>query len=536
MSEQDTGKMGEAELYKWTSQVGIVSNKCFEDKTGWDFLVEFPVHKFDPVERLDLSPPVMQCKIQVKAHAKGTEKEQIKLDNMMRLALDPIPAFILSIEYDEELEPAKAFLVHIDEKYISKTLKRLYEISNQEELEDEKLHKKTLDVRYNDEDLLPRLHGKGLEEALQRHLGDSFLDYSKQKLKLIEECGHEEGKYSISLNFDSEVNDAEALVDLTLGITDMLAPKQITIRKQRFGKVSRKGEEVLTEYGIKFTEPLRPDGQINAMLSVNGRSIDIPFDYFLPTWIKEAVEAKYLKIRLASGFLQLILGSLPGSTKFKYAIPEPSGKFPLRDFHHLALMLQALRRAYDSGSEAFLEVPNPGGEVRSYPLGSSELTPERIALAQTIEAAWLVAKHFDVQNSVEVSIEDLEANDFPLRELGAIVRPGGPKGVILEGLTDKKETDRAPLFGFLRVTSFQLGNYFFVMAYRLTGTGVLQQESENNNTYSVENLSLHIEQYRKSLSPIEFNREELINKMKDSTEEEDIIFIDDFDDSYAEAP
>ena len=43
MNDRDVGGMGEAEFKKWCNSVGLAANKFHEDKTGKDFLVEFPL-------------------------------------------------------------------------------------------------------------------------------------------------------------------------------------------------------------------------------------------------------------------------------------------------------------------------------------------------------------------------------------------------------------------------------------------------------------------------------------------------------------
>ena len=43
MINRDVGGMGEAEFKKWCYSVGLAANKFHEDKTGKDFLVEFPL-------------------------------------------------------------------------------------------------------------------------------------------------------------------------------------------------------------------------------------------------------------------------------------------------------------------------------------------------------------------------------------------------------------------------------------------------------------------------------------------------------------
>ena len=85
MSDRDLGSLGESEIARWADQRGIVPNRPLKDKKGWDLMLEFPhvksTNKFQ--YSLDIRPPEISCKVQVKSTDKQVEKiKGIKLSSV----------------------------------------------------------------------------------------------------------------------------------------------------------------------------------------------------------------------------------------------------------------------------------------------------------------------------------------------------------------------------------------------------------------------------------------------------------------------
>ena len=66
MCDRDVGSMGERCFGIWCSSVGITANKSDIDRTGWDFIVEFPWEKSEKIPKDMLLAPI-ECKVQVKS-------------------------------------------------------------------------------------------------------------------------------------------------------------------------------------------------------------------------------------------------------------------------------------------------------------------------------------------------------------------------------------------------------------------------------------------------------------------------------------
>ncbi len=94
---RDVGTMGERMFETWCSSVGLTANPSRIDKTGWDYLVEFPA-KHEPGQPADLAPAALECRIQVKATDKNRIKWAIPLKNLERLVIKtPISCFIQAV-------------------------------------------------------------------------------------------------------------------------------------------------------------------------------------------------------------------------------------------------------------------------------------------------------------------------------------------------------------------------------------------------------------------------------------------------------
>ena len=61
---RDVGRMGENTFEAWCNSIGLTANKSQVDKTGWDYLVEFPIDHDNSLPA-DLIPKAIECRIQV---------------------------------------------------------------------------------------------------------------------------------------------------------------------------------------------------------------------------------------------------------------------------------------------------------------------------------------------------------------------------------------------------------------------------------------------------------------------------------------
>jgi hypothetical protein len=216
-SQRDVGKLGETKLEEWCAQVGITANKVQKDETGWDHLLEFPlIPNIQPPSNipLDICLKPLQCFVQVKSTDARPGRWPVKMDNWTRFINTPFPAFFLVLEYDGENLCQRAYLVHVDETYIKKVLKKLREISNKNI---KKIHKKKIQFKYNNKNQILPLNGEGLAKAIKNYVDDSPVQYAGEKIQTLRTIGYENEnsllKFEVSLP-DKETNIEEYLVAL----------------------------------------------------------------------------------------------------------------------------------------------------------------------------------------------------------------------------------------------------------------------------------------------------------------------------------
>lgn len=95
---RDLGQLGESTLTGWAAARSITAQRATNDRSGWDYLLEFPSRCDDksPASR-DREPASFSCLVQVKATSTGRLNRPVKLVNWHRLIKNPLPAFFLIV-------------------------------------------------------------------------------------------------------------------------------------------------------------------------------------------------------------------------------------------------------------------------------------------------------------------------------------------------------------------------------------------------------------------------------------------------------
>lgn len=187
MDERDLGDLGEDALRTWCSQIGITCNKSTKDKEGWDYILEFEGGEKQS-STIDEKPPRYKCFLQVKASDNSTSNKSISLRNWEKMVNDNHPFFILRVEFDGQINPQRAYLIHVDKELIGKALKRLREFSSDQAF---LLKHKTLSYPRRNKDLLNDLEGLSLKEKLKSSIQGGMFNYSQWKARLVKTIGFE---------------------------------------------------------------------------------------------------------------------------------------------------------------------------------------------------------------------------------------------------------------------------------------------------------------------------------------------------------
>ncbi|HIF6193822.1 TPA: hypothetical protein ACX3IO_003944 [Vibrio parahaemolyticus] len=255
-SDPKIGTLGERTFSSWCAAAQLTCNGSLEeDRTGWDFQVEFPYIKTDLPK--DMQPSPIECKVQVKSTQRKDRGLSIKASVLKRMVDYSYPAFFLFLEYSEEFgneEPVveNAFLVHVDEKLIEKTLKAIRENDTSES--PKALHKLKIYINYTEKYLLVTPSGIPFREAVLTHVPNADIKrYQDLKRKVVEEAGYNDTD-SYRLKFDIKPEELDKhILNASIGLTsDPLTIKNSVLYNNRFNlengavEINRASEAQLT--------------------------------------------------------------------------------------------------------------------------------------------------------------------------------------------------------------------------------------------------------------------------------------------------
>jgi len=201
------------------------------DRTGWDFLIEFPFEYSNHLPQ-DLFPAPLEFKIKVKSTKKQIRREYIKLSNLVRLAKAQMPAFFCFIEFDEKNRAKAFYLVHVGEEIIGSTLKEIRELESKGL--QSKPNKRRLGISYNEADKLKNITGEELKKAIQRAVPNGPEQYIENKNQLLKTIGFEDGGYELKVTIVGK-DPIKDILEVGLGIKDKIEVYESSGYHKRFG-------------------------------------------------------------------------------------------------------------------------------------------------------------------------------------------------------------------------------------------------------------------------------------------------------------
>lgn len=526
------GRLGESVFEQWTHQVGIVPNKVQQDETGWDFFIEFPQESAAQsviTLPLDKATPPLTCLIQVKSTENRAGRCPVKLSNWWRLVNNPVPTFFLVLEFDAEPNPQRAFLVHVDENYIGRVLKRLREIPPGEE---PKLHKKTMQFTYDDQNALASLDGEGLAQAIRKHAGDNPLTYAEEKLQTLKRVGYEDVKgelnFSIMVPKDQIRDVHHYLVDFALGLIPSVEIRNWTYWDARFGiresepseRIEQTGElrierEPVGEYDIQFRTQ---DGK---------ETYQEKTTVYFPQAVSHLVDNRYLKVRCAVPYLNFIFWIHQPNFDVDCRFPPLDEPQKLSRVVPAARFLRFIHKATLQGGEVTLALSTQGQQVLrancTIPITVDNST---LQITESILHAWVLCKHFDIHEAVETNIIELVRQKEHLQFLAIALGPL-PDLRIASWLNPVIEnTVREVCFPY--VAGVVIGQHQIVFALAMLGEPMTTgRTNEHGTEYEVRINRVHIHQqhlYGRD-EPLEFSGQALRQSIVDDYDQRQIPCI-----------
>jgi hypothetical protein len=397
---RDVGRMGENTFETWCNSVGLVANRSQIDKTGWDYLVEFQVEHADE-HPADLAPPPLECRVQVKASDKCRRRLNVSLQNLERLVKTSIPTFVCVLEFEGMDVPQRAYLIHIGEEIIRRTLKRLRKI---ESTSGRSIHRQTLSVAYGDSEKLVATNGACLKQAIEAYIPEGADRYYQWKSQLLKTLGYERGHGYMTTQIigTDPIGD---LIDLSLGLHKSLQVKNISIHDTRFG-VDRLIRQCSEGGQISFG-PAILKGSVRFRERKTSPWIEFCANVHNPS-VNRVVPRERMKFRVETQFFEILIEPFKGTVQFKL-LPDVSKTCvhlsTLRDFLRLLCMLSA------QGSRGIWMDVSIRDRIF---LPEAKISPADVASPkeelETVEQALDVARIYDIDHKVSVSLDDLIAS------------------------------------------------------------------------------------------------------------------------------
>jgi hypothetical protein len=334
MTMRDIGDMGEDEFGKLCSSVGLTRNKSQKDKTGWDYLVEFPIPRVAG-EPADLMPPALQCRVQVKATDKHRRRWDVGLSNLERLAKSPIPAFICLLEFNGEENAKNIYLVHIGEVLIRRVLRRLRE---SEAVSDQRTKRASVSIAFSDSDRLARPNGACLKQAIEAHVPQGYDKYVQWKGRLLKTLGYEHGHGYVNYRFTAR-DPVKDLLNLELGLQDSLEVDDVSMHDTRF-KIDRQLPLLRGRAKISMV-PTTLKATIAFRERKSSPGIEFPAQLHSPS-INHMLPREGVTIRVKTRFFDIIIEPFKGSAQFSLLPDATRSRVGLPDAASLLELLQMM--------------------------------------------------------------------------------------------------------------------------------------------------------------------------------------------------
>lgn len=418
MNNRNVGRMAETELEKWCHQVLITPNKVTYDTEGWDYFLQFPFETEVSVPTLDQRASRIECLVQVKGTDDSEKnRESISLSNWERLIRSPLPAFFLVIDYGLQNQPVKAYLIHVDKKWISSVLHRLRELDS---VDAQRLHKKTLDLTWTEDDKIELLEGDGLKKSILAQIPEGMDVYFKQKLEARENAGDPTpALLKFTASFDSEEKFWNTLVDFAIGIKEDIPVSKLILQEDvRFGIPASVKEEA--EGLLSITKQPVIECVITFKNELNTLISSFPAEFHAPYWFFKGQEIPkaYFKERIVFEVGEAIIRPIDreATVNFKFLQAKPQQSLAEHaNLWRVVLIINEL-------SGFTIEVTSKdnlslGSGKLNAPLDANLLDTELLEFAHLLENAYFIARYFNFPTDKVVHLDQILKQKVTFSEL-----------------------------------------------------------------------------------------------------------------------
>lgn len=480
MPDRDLGGLGETKVEEWALQKGIVPNRVHHDKKGWDIFLQFPQaeNANGTSYTLDIRPPEISCLVQVKSTDKKTGRiNHIKLTNWERMAKSPLPCFFAVIEYDGNEDPQRAYIVHMGEYWIGKTLEKLREHEAQP---GKLLHRCSMQLTYSDADMIDIPNGASLENAIRKHVGDDPQEYFRKKSEWIKNVGYDEcrAKVHFTLPKMSYASIMETLVDFGIGVIKEINLNSLSVEDVRFG-IPHPLHTDIEPVNPKITvSEVPPAGEADVVITGEGGSIlfQDSFTYYSPGNLFPFIPFEYMKLRFSSEIMSFILSMKDNRVNMNLNLFQSDNRIRISKLSKAANFIK--HSAISENVTFKIEITTSKGTLELN-IHSSDFPPindQLNKILSIIETAGAVFSGFDQFADIEVTPTELMNQSIPLMMMKGFLDE--EQVAHISSIIDSKEDIDLTSLAFVNCLYAAFGRKVFVLSGYILGQGKINAENE----------------------------------------------------------
>ncbi|WP_040314466.1 DUF4365 domain-containing protein [Bacteriovorax sp. BAL6_X] len=313
--------MGQAYFEQLCSANGLIANSSsLNDATGWDYTVEFPNDYSGKKLNHEKNFENIIVKFQVKSTKTNKKSVSIKLTNMQRFVNEPLPSFIIIFKYNNSsIEPQRAYLIHVDDKLIGRTIKRLREA----DINGVKhLHKKKISITFDESDEIKNISKEDLLKLIKGYTGENVQTYIQNKIRITNTIGYD--KLNTKIQFrTSSFNETENMVHALIGLSNSFRVNNTIVSETRFGLEKTINQ---TETGLINIDKIKANDLKAALIIPNkdGQYVsEIQADIYSLGPIYNSLPDKLKIFRFQTGIINIIYK--PKLKTFNFKIDIKSG-------------------------------------------------------------------------------------------------------------------------------------------------------------------------------------------------------------------
>jgi hypothetical protein len=297
---RDLGPIGEDTIQLFASQLGLAATKSQRDVEGWDLMSDISEWTTD-LWGLPKAPPVI-CRFQIKATETDRRSVRIGRDNILRMAGQPIPWFVILVRCEDH-QAKKIDIIHIGQQTVEAVLK--WAITEPDE--------SGFQLPGAGGRIEVEPNARSWFDAIESAIGDKAT-YIARKTEWNDRAGRPDPAFRFSCAIEHTTDELE---DFFLGLRPLISVNSAKISEERFG-VQRIHKDI-GDAKIEF-----PNVAPSARVVLTARSTKYLASvecnlYSTHPWLPAATSSK---VRLRMSYVDVIMSSKPEQNRVTVVFPD----------------------------------------------------------------------------------------------------------------------------------------------------------------------------------------------------------------------